>query len=166
MHLPSSLNELQFCNEQIHSFIHCFVGVRRITSLYDLQVAICKNEVVEKFEDLELGPLPRHPLVLHYFTSVQDAIEVHKITSVEIVSHLCEYLDSFPDQDVKITDFLDFMVQKRSVSSKEKLAVRIQSLGYVINVFVILLLLLSLQHHKRLRDIGNRTVQYDSSSKE
>lgn len=105
------------------------MGVRRITSLYDLQVAICKNEGVEKFEELELGPLLQHPLVLHYFSMNSD--KVFKITSAEIISYLCEFLDAFPEKDVKVEEFLDFIARKRSVSSKEKLMVRVQSLGYV-----------------------------------
>lgn len=121
------------CEQQINAFIHCFVGVWQITSLYDLRVAICKSEGVEKFEELELGPLLRHPLVLHYFFVNCD--KVFEITSAEIITHLCEFLDAFPDEDVKVEEFLDFIARKRSVSSKEKLMVRIQSLGYVICTF-------------------------------
>ncbi|KAK9933157.1 hypothetical protein M0R45_020362 [Rubus argutus] len=58
-----SLHRLMLTEGKINAFIHCFVGVRRITSLYDLEVAICKNEGIELFEELGLGPLLRNPLV-------------------------------------------------------------------------------------------------------
>lgn len=128
----------------MNAFIHCFVGVRWITSLYDLQVAICKNEGVERFEELELGPLLRHPLVLHYFSVKADATAVFKITSEEIISYLCDFLDTSFKKDVKTEEFLDFIVKKRSVSSKENLAVRIQNLGYVTcAIFFLLCIILS-----------------------
>lgn len=124
-----ALHRLMATEGKINAFIHCFVGVRGITSLYDLQVAICKNEGVERFEELELGPLLRHPLALHYFSVKPDATSVFKITSEEIISYLCDFLDTSFKKDVQTAEFLDFIVKKRSVSSKENLAVRIQNLG-------------------------------------
>ncbi|KAF3948267.1 hypothetical protein CMV_025716 [Castanea mollissima] len=50
-----SLHSLMLLEGKINAFIHCFVGVQRITSSYDLEVAICKNEGVDSFEKLELG---------------------------------------------------------------------------------------------------------------
>ncbi|KAK4752416.1 hypothetical protein SAY87_021214 [Trapa incisa] len=122
-----SLYRLMLTEGKINAYIQCFIGVRRITTLYDLQVAICKNEGVEKFEELELGPLLQHPLVLHYFSVNSD--KVFKITSAEIITHLSEFLDAFPDKGVKIEEFMDFIARKRSVPSKENLMVWIQSLG-------------------------------------
>lgn len=46
------------------------MAAQRITTLYDLEVAILKNEGVEQFEELDLGPLMKHPLIIHYFLSV------------------------------------------------------------------------------------------------
>nr|POE90737.1 hypothetical protein CFP56_77562 [Quercus suber] len=96
-----SLHRLMLTEGKINAFIHCFVGVQRVTTLYDLEVAICKNEGVDNFEKLELGPLLRHPLVLHYFSLKSDATEVIKITGEE----------------------------RRSVASKEELCIRVQNLG-------------------------------------
>ncbi|XP_031403779.1 protein NO VEIN isoform X1 [Punica granatum] len=136
-----SLHRLMLIEGKINAFIHCFVGVWGITTLHDLQAAICRNEGVENFEDLELGPLLRHPLVLHYFSVNTD--KVFKITSAEIISYLCEFLDAFPKNDVKVEEFLDFIAMKRSMSNKEMLMVRIQSLG--MHIFAI-------REAKRLED--------------
>lgn len=116
---------------QINAFIHCFVAVRRITSLHDLEVAICNNEAIGKFEELGLGPFLRHPLVQHYFSVNSDTTEVFKITSEEIIALLCEFMDTCKNKDIKVDEFLYFISKKRSVSGKEKLGIRIQSLGYV-----------------------------------
>ncbi|KAL6194056.1 hypothetical protein ACLB2K_035140 [Fragaria x ananassa] len=79
-----SLHSLMLIEGKINAFIHCFVGVRRIASLYDLEVAICKNEGIEQFEELGLGPLLQNPLVGHYFSVKCDATEVFKITKEDL----------------------------------------------------------------------------------
>lgn len=99
--------------------------------MYDLEVAICKNEDIEKFEELGLGPLLRHPLVLQYFSVNSETTEVFKITSEEIVQLLIKYLKN--KKEVKgdcVEEFLDFIVKKRPVATKENLGIRIHTLGY------------------------------------
>ncbi|GAB2267233.1 hypothetical protein Dimus_002217 [Dionaea muscipula] len=124
-----SLHHLIVVEGKINAFINCYVGVRRITSLYDLELAICKNEGIEKFEELELGPLLRHALVMHYFSVGSDVTSVYQITSQEIVSHLSELVYSHKGKSLKVEDFLNFIAKKCQVDSWEKLGVRIQSLG-------------------------------------
>ncbi|KAI3898025.1 hypothetical protein MKW92_029856 [Papaver armeniacum] len=123
-----SLHRLMVIEGKINAFIHCFVGSRRITSLYDLSLAICKNESIERFEDLRLGSLLRHPLVVHYFSVPLDTKEVHKITSETIISYLGEYIHSKNGRFIQAEKFLEFLAAKESVDVKEKLGVRIQSL--------------------------------------
>lgn len=125
-----ALFRLMVTESKINAFIHCFVGVRRITSIYDLEVAICKNEGIEDFEELGLGPLMRHPLVLHYFSMKPDAnTEVLKITSEEIIIWLSEYMDTCQKKVVILDEFLYFLAKNYSVKGPEMLGVRIQSLG-------------------------------------
>jgi len=125
---------------QVNAFVHCFVGVRRITSLYDLEVAICKNEGVDNFEALGLGPLLRHPLVIHYFSLRSDVTQVFKITSEEIIQFLSEFLDaSRSNEIIKVEQFLDFIAKQRLVKCKELLGIRINNLGYVISCFTYIL---------------------------
>lgn len=123
---------------QVNAFVCCFVGVRRITSLYDLQVAICKNEGVDSFEALGLGPLLQHPLVIHYFSLPSDVTQVFKITSEEIIQLLNEFLDASESNDfIQVEQFLDFIAMKRLVKCKEWLGIRIQNLEYVFFLFLL-----------------------------
>ncbi|XP_024192294.1 uncharacterized protein LOC112196214 [Rosa chinensis] len=124
-----SLHRLMLTQGKIDAFIHCFVGVRRIASLYDLEVAICENEGVEQFEELGLGPLLRNPLVVHYFSVKCDATEVFRITSEEIISLLSEFMDACKHTYIRVEEFLDFIVKKCAVASREELGIRIYSLG-------------------------------------
>lgn len=100
--------------------------------MYDLEVAICKNEGIDQFEELELGPLLKHPLIIHYFSVNPGVSEVFKITNEEIMSFLSEFMDGNGSTDMKIDELLNFIAEKKSVGSREKLGVRIQSLGYVL----------------------------------
>ena len=112
---------------QVNSFINCFVAVQKITSLHDLVLAICENEGITRFEELELGPILKHPLVVHYFSIGPDVTEICKITAEQIVA----YLSILPRKQKKITvdDLLEFIAMKRKKNG-ENLCIRIQSLGY------------------------------------
>ncbi|PON33820.1 Histidine kinase-like ATPase, C-terminal domain containing protein [Parasponia andersonii] len=131
-----SLYNIMLVEGKVNSFIQCFVAVRRILSLYDLEVAICNNEGVEKFEDLALGPFVRHPLVLHYFSVNSDASQVFKITTEEIILLLSEFGRVCKYRNVKVEQFLDFIAEKRSVATKEELGIRIQNLGLNVSFIV------------------------------
>lgn len=125
---------------QVNALVHCFVGVQRITSLYDLEVTICKKECVDNFEALGLGPLLQHPLVIHYFSLRSDVTQVFKITSEEIIQLLSEFLDaSRSNEIIKVEQFLDFIAKQRLVKCKEWLGIRITNLGYVISCFTYIL---------------------------
>ncbi|CAI9778566.1 unnamed protein product [Fraxinus pennsylvanica] len=127
-HVPYLYN-LTYTEGKIIAFIHCFVAVRKVTSLYELELAICENEGIEQFEELELGPLLKHPLVKHYFSLSADVTEVLQIKTEDIISYLHKFVDTRGRKEVKIDELLDYIASERSVASREMLQVRIQSLG-------------------------------------
>jgi len=102
-----------------------------MTSVHELGTELCSSEGVEQFDDLGLGPLLRHPLVQHYFSIPPDAMEVCKITVEEMIARLTVFQYRMKYKEFKVEEFLDFLVQKYSVASREKLGVRIQSMGCV-----------------------------------
>ncbi|EYU42937.1 hypothetical protein MIMGU_mgv11b015863mg, partial [Erythranthe guttata] len=131
-----SLFRIMVIEGKVNSFIHCFVGVQRITTLYDLEVAICDSEGVRRFEELELGPLLQHPLVQHYFSVGSDVAEVFKITTQEVISYLGLLI--WRNKNITPDDLLDF-ISKRKKQVKETLCLRIQSLGYAYYFPIVLL---------------------------
>ncbi|KAK9081153.1 hypothetical protein Syun_030516 [Stephania yunnanensis] len=126
-----SLNRIMVIEGKVNAYIHCFVEVRKITTVYELGDKICKNESVERFEELELGPLLRHPLVVRYFSVPTEVKEVVKITSAEIISYLAELRNS--TKNIQPKGLLEFIASKLSVPVKENLGIRIQSLGTYIH---------------------------------
>ncbi|KAG9139131.1 hypothetical protein Leryth_019106 [Lithospermum erythrorhizon] len=129
MHLLPSLHSLMVIEGKVNTFIHCFVAVRSICSLHDVEVALCKNEGVEQFEELELGPLVRHPLAVHYFCLSSDTTELYRITSEDIIKYLHAFVKTLQGTEVKFDEFLNYVAIKRRLTSKERLHVRIQDLG-------------------------------------
>ncbi|KAF7807153.1 histidine kinase-, DNA gyrase B [Senna tora] len=123
-----SLERLMNIEEKVNAFVHCFITARGITSLYDLEVAICKNEGVDKFEVLGLGPLLQHPLVMLYFSVNSHLTEVFKITSEEIICFLSELLDASKQKKIRVEDLLDFIAKKRSVKGRELLGIHVKNL--------------------------------------
>ncbi|KAJ9555632.1 hypothetical protein OSB04_010246 [Centaurea solstitialis] len=121
-----SLNRLMLTEAKVNSFIHCFVGVQKLTSLHELEMAICESEGIKGFEELELGPILKHPLVVHYFSIGCDVTEMLKITSEQIVAYLGILLRK--RKKVIVDDLLDY-IAKRTNQSRGNLCIRIQSLG-------------------------------------
>jgi hypothetical protein len=114
----------------VNTFIHCYVAARKIVSIHDLEVEICKNEGIGQFEELGLGPFLQHALVAHYFSVPADLSKVPKLSSEDIINCLQKFIDN-SKKKVTAESFLDYLAEQKSVSGKEKLGVRVQSLGYV-----------------------------------
>ncbi|XP_076891842.1 protein NO VEIN-like [Bidens hawaiensis] len=125
-----SLKRLMLTEAKVNSFIHCFAGVQKITSLHDLEMTICESEGIKSFEELGLGPILKHPLVVHYFSVGLEVTEVCKITTEQIVAYLSKLPRRKGRTYYKITvdEFSDFIAKKRNIS-REHLCIRIQSLG-------------------------------------
>ncbi|XBH73605.1 hypothetical protein VPH35_100688 [Triticum aestivum] len=128
LHDVPVLRELFSIEGKVNTFIHCYVAARKIVSIHDLEVEICKNEGIGQFEELGLGPFLQHPLVAHYFFVPADLSKVPKLSSEEIISCLQKFIDNSKEK-VTAESFLDHLAEQKSVSGKEKLGVRVQSLG-------------------------------------
>ncbi|XP_020260573.1 uncharacterized protein LOC109836936 isoform X2 [Asparagus officinalis] len=124
-----TLRRLLATEGKINAFIHCFVGAQRIATVYDLEVAICKNEGIERFEELGMGPLSRHPLVQHYFFVGSDSVDIFKISAEDVIVSLHSFMKHCNRQTVSAEELLDFLAEQKSLPHKQKLGVRIQTLG-------------------------------------
>ncbi|CAN6486909.1 unnamed protein product [Victoria cruziana] len=127
-----TLRKIMSMESKVNAFIHCFVAVRRIVSLHDLDVEICKSEGVGNFEELGMGSLVCQPLIQHYFSVPSDAKEIFKISSEQIIYYLSEFIVACKEKDITVNKFLEFMLEKFSISTPEKLCIRVHGLGLYI----------------------------------
>uniref|UniRef100_A0A0E0GV55 Uncharacterized protein n=1 Tax=Oryza nivara TaxID=4536 RepID=A0A0E0GV55_ORYNI len=127
LHEVPLLRDLFLVEGKVNTFIHCYVAARKIVSVYDLESEICKNESIGQFEELGLGPFLQHPLVAHYFSVPADLSLVPKLSSDEIINWLQKFMDN-SKKKITVENFLDYLAEQKSVSGKENLGVRVQSL--------------------------------------
>ncbi|XP_010673417.2 protein NO VEIN [Beta vulgaris subsp. vulgaris] len=128
LHEVPSLHHLTLIEAKINAFIRCYVAAHKIITVFDLQEALCKNEGIQKFEELQLGPFIRHPLVMHYFALTKDVDQVYNISTEEVVNHLSLFLCKKYDK-VQIEDFVQFLANHYKVKNPLLLGLRIKSLG-------------------------------------
>ncbi|KAG0460585.1 hypothetical protein HPP92_020882 [Vanilla planifolia] len=128
-----TLRRLLLTEGKVNAFIHCFVCARKITSVYELEAALCKNEGINQFEELGMGPFLRHPLVKHYFSVPSELTEVFKINSEDIIISLQTFMNKHTKK-VSAEEFVVFLAKEKSVSVKENLGVRIQNIGYHVHL--------------------------------
>lgn len=121
MQYVPSLYRIIITEAKVNSYINCFVAVQKITSLHDLVLAICENEGIKRFEELELGPILKHPLVVHYFSIGPDVTEICMITTEQIVAYLI-ILTLRRKNTIIVDDLLEFIAKKRK-KNRENLCI-------------------------------------------
>lgn len=111
----------------MNAYIHCHIAARKVTTLYDLGCELTQEEGVSDFEELGIGPLLCHPLVVRYFSPPD---EVLSITAGEVLQHLSDFIGT-PEQrrHVDIDEFMGYLQKERKAPTMLHLGVRIQSLG-------------------------------------
>lgn len=78
------------------------------------------------FEDLGIGPLLLHPLVVRYFSPPD---EVLSITAEEVMQHLSAFIGEAEYKRVEVDEFMAYLQNKKKAPTRLHLGVRIQSLG-------------------------------------
>lgn len=111
---------------QVNAHIHAHVAAKRITTLYDLGCDITQEEGVSNFEDLGIGPLHLHPLVVRYFSPPDEFLS---ITAVDVMQDLGDYIGDSYYNRVELDDFMAHLQRTRKASTMRHLGVRIQTLG-------------------------------------
>ncbi|KAJ4778054.1 hypothetical protein LUZ62_062311 [Rhynchospora pubera] len=117
---------------RVSDFVHCFVMTRGIVTLYELEVEICKNEGVNQFENLMLGPFLRHPVVTRYFSLPPDRQMPVKITTGDVITFLGDILNEPNRSVVMLDELLTYIAKKKKVDRAEKLGVHIKDLGAIV----------------------------------
>ena len=134
-------NEFDKLQKRLNEFIRTFCWNCPITSLFELQRTLCEFEKVADFEELKVGPIVKHPVVIHLFKVPEDVLTVPEITAYDIHTCLTAYISKSRANDVK--EFMTYMAEKFSVPSPLYLCVRISSFplacsvsAYIINLFL------------------------------
>ncbi|KAG0569647.1 hypothetical protein KC19_6G104700 [Ceratodon purpureus] len=120
------LRNLALVESKVNANIHAHIAAKRITTLHDLGCELTQEEGVSKFEDLGIGPLLLHPLVVRYFTPPD---EVLPITTDEVMQNLADYIGDSNYNRVELDDFMGHLQRIHKAPTRLHLGVRIQTLG-------------------------------------
>ena len=87
------------------------------------------------FETLKLGPLVKLPLVYQFFKVPLDA-DICDLTTADVIEHLRNYLsaNNLWTTKIDLEKFLQYVMDKRGLSSPYELGLRITSPGLAIQV--------------------------------
>jgi hypothetical protein len=106
-------------------FMKAFLFNRCIATLFDLQSSLCKEFQVEKFHELQIGPLLAQPLVQQLFSLDPSLTDVPVITAVDVIKHLKRYSACTPHREkLDVEKFMSSLAQEHQFGSARNCCVK------------------------------------------
>ena len=114
-----------------------------ISTLYELNQSLSDLFLKSDFEELNLGPLLKQPVVYDMFKAPQGLPQVPHVTTIQILKHLENYMDEEDlwRKKVDLEKFMEYLSEKYQCGTPFELGVRIQSIGLAISVMLLNILL-------------------------
>ncbi|XP_032900561.1 protein NO VEIN-like isoform X2 [Amblyraja radiata] len=132
--LPA-IRELRQTQREIVTFIEAFEGIRCICTLYELSQCLAALKNKKNFEELNLGPLCKHPHVHRIFKvppSMKDE-DIFEIETVDILQSLNTYRRSKRGCKIDLAEFIKYLADGYHCDSPYDLGIRITSIGLSIS---------------------------------
>ncbi|XP_067859939.1 uncharacterized protein wu:fj29h11 isoform X2 [Heptranchias perlo] len=132
--LPA-IHELRRTQREITIFIEAFENIRCVCTLYELNQCLAALKDKQNFEELNLGPLCKQPLVHRMFKvpqSLKDE-DIFEIETVDILQSLRAYKKSNKAQKIDLADFIKYLADQYHCDSPYELGIRITSIGLLIS---------------------------------
>ena len=114
-----------------------------ISTLYELNQSLADLGSKSDFEELNLGPLLKQPVVYDMFKAPQGLPQVPHVTTIQILKHLENYMDKEDlwRRKVDLEKFMEYLSEEYQCGTPFDLGVRIQSIGLAISVMLLNLFL-------------------------
>ncbi|RXM31499.1 hypothetical protein EOD39_1724 [Acipenser ruthenus] len=130
--LPA-IKELSRTLREINIFIEAFEAVRTVCTLHEIGECLAGLKNKKRFEELELGPLCKLPLIYKMFkvpSTIKDE-DIHEIETVDILKSLRAYMREQRTyrSKVDLAEFMQFVVDQYKCDSPYELGIRIQSVA-------------------------------------
>ena len=110
-----------------------------ISTLYELNQSLADLGSKSDFEELNLGPLLKQPVVYDMFKAPQGLPQVPHVTTIQILKHLENYMDKEDlwRKKVDLEEFMEYLSEEYQCGTPFELGVRIQSIGLAISVMLL-----------------------------
>ncbi|XP_033896948.3 uncharacterized protein LOC117424580 isoform X3 [Acipenser ruthenus] len=130
--LPA-VKELSRTLREINIFIEAFEAVRTVCTLHEIGQCLAGLKNKKHFEELELGPLCKLPLIYKMFKvpSTMKDEDIREIETVDILKSLRAYMreQRAYRSKVDLAEFMQFVMDQYNCNSPYELGIRIQSVA-------------------------------------
>uniref|UniRef100_UPI00398E4A41 uncharacterized protein isoform X2 n=1 Tax=Pristiophorus japonicus TaxID=55135 RepID=UPI00398E4A41 len=132
--LPA-IQELRRTQREVTTFIEAFENIRCVCTLYELNQCLAALKNKNNFEELNLGPLCKQPLVHRMFKvpqSLKDE-DIFEIETVDILQSLHTYRKTNRARKIDLAEFIKYLADQYHCDSPYELGIRITSIGLLIS---------------------------------
>uniref|UniRef100_A0A3Q3K307 HTH OST-type domain-containing protein n=1 Tax=Monopterus albus TaxID=43700 RepID=A0A3Q3K307_MONAL len=131
----SALKDLQYIVKEINMFIESTEAVTSICTLYELGQSLAGLKDKKHYEELNLGPLCKLPLIHRMFkidSNTKDD-DIHQIGTIDILKQLRIFRRQQNKPKVDLAEFMKHLADHYNCESPYELGIRIHSLGLPIS---------------------------------
>ncbi|KAM3591779.1 uncharacterized protein V6R79_007248 [Siganus canaliculatus] len=133
-----ALKDLQYTMREINMFIECTEAVSTVCTLYELGQSLAGLKDKKHYEELNLGPLCKLPLIHRMFkidSNTKDD-DIHQIETVDILKQLRTFRRKDTKPKVDLAEFMKYLSDHYSCNSPYELGIRIHSIGLPIATLI------------------------------
>ncbi|KAM4524399.1 uncharacterized protein PAE49_000724 isoform 2-T3 [Odontesthes bonariensis] len=134
----SALKDLQYLTREINMFIECTEAVTSICTLYELGQSLAGLKDKKHYEELNLGPLCKLPLIHRMFkidSNTKDD-DIHQVESVDILKQIRIFRRKQTKPKLDLAEFLQYLADHYNCESPYELGIRIHSFGLPIGTLM------------------------------
>ncbi|XP_059180709.1 uncharacterized protein wu:fj29h11 [Centropristis striata] len=136
-HIPA-LKDLQYIMREVNMFIESVEAVSSICTLYELGQSLAALKDKKHYEELNLGPLCKLPLVHRMFKidgNTKDD-DIHQIETIDILKQLRVFRKQQSKPKVDLAEFMKYLADHYNCDSPYELGIRIHSVGLPIATLI------------------------------
>ncbi|XP_030610585.1 protein NO VEIN isoform X2 [Archocentrus centrarchus] len=130
-----ALKDLQYLVREINMFIETATAVTSICTLYELGQSLAGLKDKKRYEELNLGPLCKLPLIHRVFkidSNTKDD-DIHQVETVDILKQLRIFRRKQSKIKVDLAEFMKHLADHYNCDSPYELGIRITGLGLPIS---------------------------------
>jgi len=123
--------------KDVNFYMHVFEQIFNLCTLNDLDLLLARFLKVEKYEDLLLGPLDKNPDVQRVFAykPTKSDQPIPAITTGQVIESFMEFQKAHRrERNIPFEEFLDYLVKKYELQSREGLGIFCKSFPYLVQV--------------------------------
>ncbi|KAM7382188.1 hypothetical protein PAMA_012854 [Pampus argenteus] len=133
-----ALKDLQYIMREINMFLESTEAVTSICTLYELGRSLAGLKDKKRYEELNLGPLCKLPLIHRMFKidgNTKDD-DIHQIETIDILKQLRIFRRKQNKPKVDLAEFMKYLADHYNCESPYELGIRIHSVGLPISTLM------------------------------